>query len=80
MVKNSLDKPSRLNLLKKGFQKEGLAEVEEEVVLVVVEEEEAAIAGVVGMTVVVVAAVEALEVRARWKRGLETGTVHLVEI
>lgn len=41
----------------------------------VVEEEEAAIAGVVGMTVVVVA-VEALELRARWKRGLETGTVH----
>lgn len=48
-------------------------------VLVGVEEEEAAIAGVVGMTVVVVA-VEALELRARWKRGLETGTVHLVEI
>lgn len=46
-----------------------------QVVLVVVEEEEAAIAGVVGMTVVVVA-VEALELRARWKRGLETGTVH----
>ena len=44
-------------------------------VLVGVEEEEAAIAGVVGMTVVVVA-VEALELRARWKRGLETGTVH----
>lgn len=79
MVKNSSGKPSRLNLLKKGFRKEGLAEVEEEVVLVVVEEEEAAIAGVVGMTVVVVA-VEALELRARWKRGLETGTVHLVEI
>lgn len=80
MVKNSLGKPSRLNLLKRGFLKEGLVEVEEEVVLVVVEEEEeAAIAGVVGMTVVVVA-VEALELRARWKRGLETGTVHLVEI
>lgn len=46
-----------------------------QVVLVGVEEEEAAIAGVVGMTVVVVA-VEALELRARWKRGLETGTVH----
>lgn len=43
-------------------------------VLVVVVEEEA-IAGVVGMTVVVAAA-EALEPRARWKRGLETGTVH----
>lgn len=39
------------------------------------EEEEEAIAGVVGMTEVVAAA-EALEPRARWKRGLETGTVH----
>lgn len=42
--------------------------------MVVVEEE--AIAGVVGMTVVAAAAAEALEPRARWKRGLETGTVH----